>query len=53
MARARALLEEEKDIVKIIRSRRYLHMAIKHLLDAPLRKELKQLSHFREVDKVK
>ena len=43
-------LEKEIDVVKLIRSRRFVHMAIKHLLDNSVRKELKAKSHFKEID---
>ena len=49
MDKARAALEKEVEIIKLIRSRRFIHMALKHLLDPPLRKKLKQKSKFREV----
>ena len=49
MDQARASLDKEVDIIKLIRSRRFVHNALKHLLDPALRKELKSQSHFKEV----
>ena len=49
MDQARAALEKEVEIIKLIRSQRFIHMALKHLLDPPLRQKLKQKSQFREV----
>ena len=49
MDQARAALEKEVEIIKLIRSRRFIHMALKHLLDPHLRQKLKQKSQFREV----
>ena len=44
MEKARTALEKEMDIIKLVRSRRFVHKALKHLLDPILCKELKQLS---------
>ena len=43
-------LEKEIDVVKMIRSRRFVHMALRHLLEYSVRKELKAKSHFKEID---
>ena len=43
-------LEKEIDVVKLIRSRRFVHMALKHLLDNSVRKDLKAKSHFKDID---
>ena len=37
-------LDKEVDIVEMVKSRRYLHLALKQLLDKPTRKELKENS---------
>ena len=50
MDKARASLEKEVDIIKMIRSRRFVHMALKHLLDPTIRKELKSRSKFQEIE---
>ena len=49
MERARASLEKEADILKFFRTQRFLLMAIKHLLDPALRKELKAKSKYKEI----
>ena len=50
MDRAReSLLAKEVDLIQIIRSRRFVHLAIKQLLDKAVRKELKQKSQFSEI----
>ena len=41
MERARKALENEVEVVEIIRSLRFIHLALKHLLDPALIKELK------------
>ena len=41
MEEARAVLEKEIDLIKLVQSRRYFKEAFKHLLDPLLRKELK------------
>ena len=41
-------MEEEVDIIRIIRSRRFIHMALKHLLDPKVHKELELKSQFLE-----
>ena len=41
---AREALRKEADIVKLIRSRRFVHLALKHLLDPQHRKQLKLMS---------
>ena len=47
---ARASLEKQVDIINMIKSRRYVHLALKHLIDPALRKELKTRSQFHDVD---
>ena len=47
---ARASLEKEVDVLKLIRSRRFVHLALKHLLDPPLRKEFKARSQAKEIN---
>ena len=46
MENARASFEKEVEIMKMIRSKRFLHLALKHLLDPVLRKQLKTQSKF-------
>ena len=48
--KARAALDKEMNVIKLIRSSRYFHLALKHLLDPQVRKELKKESQFREID---
>ena len=50
LEKAREVLEKEIDLIRLIRSRRYIHLGLKHLLDAPLRKELKEKSKYKDVD---
>ena len=50
MQRSREALFKEADVIRLIRSRRFVHLALKHLLDPGVRKELKSQSQFREVD---
>ena len=50
MDRAREALEQEVDIIKLIRSRRFVHMALKHLLDPTLRKELKSRCQLQTIE---
>ena len=49
MKNARLALEKEIDIVQMIRSRRFVHAAIKHLIEPGVLKELKLKSKFKEV----
>ena len=42
-------LKREVDIVEMVRSRRFLHLTLKQILDKPIRKELKELSKFELV----
>ena len=42
-------LQKEVDVIKLIRSKRFVHLALKHLLDNTVRKELKAKSRFKEV----
>ena len=50
MEKARGVLEKEVDIIKLIRSRRFVHMALKHILDPTLHKELKLLSRVQVIN---
>ena len=50
MEKARLELESEVDIVKIIRSRRYFHLALEQLLDVSIRKDLKKRSKYENLD---
>ena len=47
--KAHAALAKELHVIKLIRSRRYFHLALKHLLGPQVRKELKNQSQFREI----
>ena len=49
MDKARKQLEREVDIVEIVRSRRYFHMALKHLLTPSVRKDLKTRSQVSSI----
>ena len=49
MDKARTALKKEVDIVKIIQSKRFIHEALKHLLDPHLHNELKARSKFKEL----
>ena len=49
LKKARASLIKEVDVLKLIRSRRFVHLALKHLLDPPLRKEFKARSRAKVV----
>ena len=46
---ARTALSKETGIIKIIKSRRFIHMALKQLLDAESYKELKMKSWVKEL----
>ena len=46
MEEAREALEKELDFIRMIRSRRYIHTALKHLLDKKVRKQLKLESKY-------
>ena len=50
MEEARAALDKEIDLIKLVQSKRYFHWALKHLLDPPIRKELKQRSKLVSLD---
>ena len=50
MEQSREALSKEVDIIRLIRSRRFVHLALKHILDPEVRKELKSRSDFREID---
>ena len=41
MKNARASLEKQMELMKMIQSKRFVHLALKHLLDPVLRRELK------------
>ena len=45
----RSALKREVDVVKLIRSLRFMHMALKHILDPSLRKELKLQSKLKKI----
>ena len=49
MKKAMGQLKREVDIVEIVRSRRFLHLAIGRLLDLTALTELKELSKFEIV----
>ena len=53
MDRAVSRLEKEVDIVKMIRSRRFLHLALERLFDKQTLQELRALSKFELVEVVK
>ena len=50
METARKALAKEVDIIRLIRSRRFVNSALKHLLDPGLHKDLKAQSKFEEID---
>ena len=50
MEKAREALEKEVDIVRLVRSRRFVHMALKHLLDPKTRKEMKVRCQLQAVE---
>ena len=47
---ARESLSKEADILTILRTHRFVLMALKHLLDPALRKELKTRSKCKQID---
>ena len=49
MKNARLALEKEIDIVQMIRSRRFVHAAVKHIIEPEVLKELKLRGKFEEV----
>ena len=49
MEKVRSALKKEVDVVKLIRAQRFMHLALKHILDPSLRKELKSQSQLKEV----
>ena len=53
MDRAVSRLEKEVDIVEMIRSRRFLHLALERLFDKQTLQELRTLSKFELVEVVK
>ena len=50
MQRAIEKLEKEIDVIKLIRSRRFVHLALKNLLENSVRKELKAKSQYVEIE---
>ena len=44
MEDARRTLERELDIIDLVKSKRYLHLALRHLLQPDVRKQLKEKS---------
>ena len=46
-------LLKEMDITQMIRTRRFVHLALKHLLDTHKRKEFKTISKLKEIRVVK
>ena len=49
MEEARDALEKELDFTRIIRSQRYVHLALKTLLNTQVRKKLKLESQYKLV----
>ena len=49
MEKAHEALQKEVDIIKLIQSRRFMHMALKHLLDPTLHKEFKTRSQLQKI----
>ena len=50
MEKAYEALEKEVDIIRMIKSRRFVELALKKLLDKPLRKQLRIQSQLHEID---
>ena len=50
LRKAREELEKEMNVIKLIRSRRFFHMALKHLLDPLIHKKLKEKSQYKEIE---
>ena len=50
MEKFRDALSKEADIIRLIRSQRFVHLALKHLLDPGVRKKLKSQSQLKEID---
>ena len=48
--KAREALAKEVDIIKMIKSRRYFHMAFRYLLPKEVRLDLKRFSHYVVID---
>ena len=48
--KARKIMDAELNIIDIVKSRRYFHLALKHLLSKHKRKELRDKSAFTEID---
>ena len=46
MQEAREALANEIDIIRMLQTRRFYHLAFKHLLDAPIRKQIEQQSEY-------
>ena len=49
MKKARLALMKDIEVIKSIRSRRFVHMAFKHLLGPALHKDFKSKSLFKEI----
>ena len=49
MEKAHEALKKEVDIIKLIQSRRFMRMALKHLLDPTLQREFKSRSQFQKI----
>ena len=43
---ARETLSNEIDIIRMLRTRRFYHLALEHLLDAPVRKQIELQSEY-------
>ena len=50
MEKSRTALENEMDLVKLIRSQRFIHMALKHLLEPVIHKKFQQESKLLEIE---
>ena len=50
METARKALAKEVDIIRLIRSGRFVNRALKHLLDPGLHKDFKAQSQFEEIE---
>ena len=46
MQEAREALANEIDIIRMLQTRRFYHLAFRHLLDAPVRKQIEQQSEY-------
>ena len=50
MEKSREALSKETDIIRLIRSQRFVHLALKHLLEPGVLKKLKSQSELKEID---